>query len=117
MSGKTGGGALNERVTLSRPAPATDDYGGTMDGFEEVTPAPIAAKFMPMRGGETVIAARLTGRSVMVARVRASTLTRGAKPEWRLTDARAGTVYNIRDITLSDDRAYLDFLCESGVAS
>ncbi|MDH6265534.1 SPP1 family predicted phage head-tail adaptor [Rhizobium sp. SG_E_25_P2] len=115
MSGKTGGGALNERVTLSRPVAQENDYGGSVDGFETVTT--VAAKFTPMRGGETLIAARLTGRSVVVARIRASTLTRQARPDWRLTDARAATVYNIRDVILSDDRAYLDLLCESGVAS
>jgi hypothetical protein len=37
--------------------------------------------------------------------------------DWRVRDVRTGTIYNIRDITPSDDRAFLDFLVQSGVAS
>jgi hypothetical protein len=48
-------------------------------------------------------------------RVRSSVATRGVTSDWRLTDIRTGRQYAIRDVTHDVGRAYIDFLCESGV--
>jgi hypothetical protein len=69
-----------------------------------------------VRGGEDVMAARLEGRQPVVLTVRKSTDTDDITTDWRATDARTGAVYNIRTVQPSEDRAWIDLLCESGVA-
>lgn len=84
------------------------------------------AGFVHLRGGETVLADRLQGQHTQVIFVRSSTKTRQVSTDWRVRDVRSGsfvgdewrgTEFNIRDITPTDDRQWLDFLCQSGVAS
>lgn len=105
--------AFDQRVEVNPDAPR--DYGNTVGGWEERYSC--AAQFIHLRGGETVLAARLAGRHTQVVRVRASSFTRALTPEWQVRDVRAGTVFNIRDVTRSPDRAWVDLLCESGVAT
>jgi hypothetical protein len=54
---------------------------------------------------------------MQVVRVRADAQTRTVTTDWRITDRRSGALYAVRDITPSTDRAWLDFLCEKGVAA
>lgn len=92
------------------------DYGNVFSDW--VTSFERRAAFKHLRGGETIIAARLEGRHTQIIRVRASTETRSVTPEWRIVDARDQTVYNIRDVTPTEgDNAWLDFLVEKGVAT
>lgn len=106
--------AFDQRVTGNPDSPA--DYGNTVDEWEEQFQT--RAAFIHLRGGESVMASRLAGRHTQVIRVRASSQTREITTEWRARDARAGTIFNVRDITLNeDDRAFLDILVESGVAA
>lgn len=111
-------GALKERVTLSLRQEinpdSPNDYGNTIaDWADQGT---VAAQYIHRLGNsESVMASRLAGRHIQVIRVRASTLTRQVAPEWRITDARTGTEFNVRDVTPDPSRAFIDFLCESGV--
>jgi|SRR5690606_9222131 len=70
------------------------------------------------RGGETVIAARLTARQPAILTVRNSSDTRQIEPNWRVKDARSGEVYNIREHPREarDNRGYLQMLVEAGVS-
>ncbi|MGV1870891.1 head-tail adaptor protein [Agrobacterium rosae] len=77
----------------------------------------VRAGFTHLRGGESVMADRLQGQHTQVIFVRSSTETRQIGTDWRVRDVRSGIEYNIRDITPTDDRHWLDFLCQSGVAS
>lgn len=104
--------AFDQRETGNPDSPA--DYGNTIDEWEEQFQC--RAAFIHLRGGEAVLAGRLAGRHTQVIRVRACSQTRDVTTDWRVRDARAGTVLNIRDITPSDDRGWLDILCESGGA-
>ena len=70
-----------------------------------------------LRGGETILAGRLQGQHSQIVFIRSSQAARLASTEWRARDVRSGVVFNIREVTLSDDRMWLDFLCQSGVAS
>jgi head-tail adaptor len=70
-----------------------------------------------LRGGESVMAGRLQGQHSQIVFVRASSVSREATTEWQARDLRTGVAYNIREITRSDDRLWLDFLCQSGVAT
>ena len=63
------------------------------------------------------MARRLQGRHTQVITLRASSQTRQITAEWRLVDARDGTVFNVRDVTPETDRTWISLLCERGVAT
>lgn len=113
MSGKTGGGALNKRVTFSEPGTASDGGGGVMAAFADRFT--VWGKVIDMRGGEEMLAGRLAGTTVAVIRVRKSSDTSTVTVAWRATVV--GVAWNIRSIIALDGGAYLDFTCESGVAA
>jgi SPP1 family predicted phage head-tail adaptor len=115
MPKNSGAGQLYQRVAFDKETTGSDGYGGTVTGWAEQFQC--RAGFTHLRGGESVMAARLEGTHSIVMRVRASTQTRAVTTDWRVRDARSGTIYNIRDITPSDDRAFLDVLVQSGVAT
>lgn len=107
-------GKLYERVTFDSPTETPDGYGGTISGWtEEFT---VRAGYRRLRGGETVLASRLSGTQPTIIKVRQSSDTKRVTTDWRARDARSGEVFNIRSPIESDDRAYLEFIAESGVA-
>lgn len=109
-------GDLDRRVAFDAPTSAADGMGGTVEGWSEVHAC--AAHFRYLRGSETVIAARLAGRQVVVATVRACAAARAVGPGHRMRDARDGTEFNVRSGPApSDDRVWLEFTAESGVAT
>jgi SPP1 family predicted phage head-tail adaptor len=110
---KGGAGSLKERVSFAVRGEQDDGYGNSVAGWVEQFQT--AGAYTNLRGGETVIAARLENRHPVVVRVRSSVATRGVTSDWRLTDIRTGRQYAIRDVTHDVGRAYIDFLCESGV--
>ena len=106
---------LRERVRFERRVEADDGYGNTRgDWIGQFT---VAARIMPLRGGEAVIAARLEGTQPAIVTVYADARTRTVTPDWRIVDARAGTVYAVRTVTLRESKDYVDLLCEAGVAA
>lgn len=112
MTGRAGD--LVERVTFDRKGTASDGAGGTTTAWTEQFTC--RAGYTHLRGGETVIAARLEGTHVQVIRVRRSTETDAVTTDWRIRDTRSGEIFNVRDVTPTRDRQWLDFLCERGVA-
>ena len=114
-------GDLTERVTISSRVEmnpdAPNDYGNTV--AEWVDQGTVWAGFTFLRGGENVMASRLSGKQPVVIRVRSSAFTRQITTDWRVTDARTGTAYAIRAVNPNPDkdRAAIDLLCESGVAA
>lgn len=105
-------GKLTERIAIEEWVETGDDgYGNETAEWIERSQEP--AEFIHARGGETVMAARLQGRHVLVAVVRASSLTRAIAVDWRARDVRRGVIYNIRDVTPRPDMAWIDLLCES----
>ncbi|RKD61552.1 head-tail adaptor protein [Rhizobium sp. WW_1] len=76
----------------------------------------LRAGYVHLRGGETVLAGRLQGQHSQVIFVRASALSRRVTTDWRVRDVLTGQSFNVRDVTPTDDRLWLDFLCQSGVA-
>lgn len=111
---------LRERVAFElRLAPSRDDYGNTVTG-EWREQFAVAARIKPNLGigSESIQAARLGGSQPVIIRVRQSRDTARVTPDWRVRDARKGTLYNIRSIANLDERgAYLDLLCVSGEAT
>lgn len=110
-----GAGELTHSVAFELRADASDGAGGVEAGFSEHFRA--SAAYVHLRGGEAVIAGRLAGQHPVVIRVRASTEARQVTAAWRLRDTRTGEVFNIRDVTRTEDRMWIEFLCQSGVAT
>lgn len=108
-------GELPERVSFAEPVSDINAGGGTTNGF--VARFEVRAKFRYLRGGETVLAARLEGRQTIVAKVWRSRASEAVTPDWRMQDARLGTLFNVRSIIPTDDGLYLEMTCESGVAA
>lgn len=119
MARKPSGGDLVEnvafdmRVTGNPDSPA--DYGNTVLDFVEQFRR--RAGYIHLRGGEAVIAGRLQGRHIQVVRVRSDSSTRQIMSDWRVRDVRTGIAYAVRDVSPTEDRRFLDVLCESGVAT
>lgn len=108
-------GSLKERVTFAVRSEVDDGYGNTVSGWIEQFQR--SAEYVHLRGGETVMASRLQNRHPQVIRVRACSQTRRTTAEWRIKDMRTGIEYAIRDVTLSTDRKWVDFLCERGAVA
>jgi head-tail adaptor len=108
-------GDLHHRFIFGEMGNAEDGAGGTTTAFEDRFTT--YAGVVHMRGGESVMAGRLAGRHTQIVQVRVSSNTRRITTDWRAKNARTGEEFAIRDITPTDDRAFLEILCESGVAS
>ncbi len=91
----------------------TNDYGGMVDDWSEQFRT--TAGYLHLRGGETVLAARLTGQHTQVIRARSTPNTRLVTADWRIRDTRSGLAFNIRDVEIGLDRLHIDFLCQTGV--
>lgn len=103
--------AFDKREATDDP----DDDGNYLGDWEEQFQC--RAGFTHLRGGETIISSRLQGTHTQVIFVRRSSETEAVTPEWRVRDVATGAEFNIRDITPTADRAYIDFLVQSGGAS
>lgn len=112
-------GDLSERVTLAKRIEinpdAPHDLGNRRGDW--VDQGTVWAQYIHLRGGEGVLAARLQGKHTQVIRVRSSAFSRRIEPDWRVTDARTGVEFAVRDVTIDPGGAAVDLLCESGVAA
>lgn len=90
------------------------DYGNTVDEWVEQFEE--RAQYIHLRGGETVMAARLEGRHVQIMRIHASERSRQITTDWLAYDKATEVTYNIRDVTQDEGGRFIDVLCESGVA-
>ncbi|TMV07330.1 head-tail adaptor protein [Arenibacterium halophilum] len=120
-----GAGSLRERIVFERPKSEPDGHGGIETGWTEMFEVRAALRWL--RGGESVQAARLSGRQPAVFTIRANDQTRAIAPDWRLRDLRrlaldAGGqpirgVFNIRAVIETEDRAWIEITAETGVAT
>lgn len=117
-------GRLRSRVRFDKrgvPAvtsPASPDYGNSEGDWQSQFTK--WAEVRPIKGGEGVIAARLTGRQPVLVFVRSDSETRLVTTDWRAIEVLAdGTerLYNIRGVEdMERKNAYLTLICERGVA-
>lgn len=103
-----------ESVAFDALVGTPDGSGGTATTWEVQFTA--RAQFRYLRGGESIIAARLSGTQPVVVKIRSQSAARQITPEWRMRDVRRGTVYNIRTVIPSDDRQWIEITAESGVS-
>jgi SPP1 family predicted phage head-tail adaptor len=112
MATNNSAGQLTERVAFEQKGSAPDGYGGTTTAYVEQFTC--RAGFQHLRGGEAVQAARLQGQHTLIIRVRASSLTKAVTGDWRVRDARKGTVYAIKDVEPETNGMFISFTCQSG---
>ena len=107
-------GDLSHRFTFASRDLVDDGRGNEVAGAwkDEFT---TAAGLLYLRGSETVLASRLSGRQPVVITVRQNQHTRRITGEWRAKNAKTGELYNIRTIVPTDDRAGFEITAESGV--
>jgi SPP1 family predicted phage head-tail adaptor len=110
-----GAGPLFERIAFDERQPADDGYGNTIADWQEQFT--YHAALVPIRGGETVLAAQLEGRATLILQVRRSDQTERITTFWRARNVRSGVHYNIRQVTQDPDRSRIELLCEYGVAT
>lgn len=114
-------GKLTERYTFAKrtdtstDSPAGDGYGNFEGSWSDQFTVWAERTFL--RGGEDVLAARLEGRQPIILRIRRSSDTEQITTDWRATDTRRSKVYNIRTVSETPDRQWIDLLVESGVAT
>lgn len=116
-----GAGRLDQRLQFQSPAPLDDGAGNTTDGFQPQFETAAGIRFL--RGGETVLAARLEQTAPLLITVRASTNTRQITGDWRAVDMRTRAVYQVKenprnpvDKNGKENRGYFEFLAQAGVA-
>ena len=107
-------GMLRDRFAFDEPTAEPNGMGGTINGWAERWTC--AAHVRYLRGGERVMQGRLSGVQPVVITIRASHASEAIGRDWRARDVRRGTIYNIRSIVPSDDRAMLEMTCEEGAS-
>lgn len=111
---KSGGGELRRRIAFHVRQAIPDNRGNYEGAWEEKFRA--YAKVTPLKGGEEVLGARLSGVQPVIIRVRYSSSTKFVQPHWKAIDTRSGAVYNVTSVANLDEKnIYLDFMATTGV--
>lgn len=108
-------GDLREVLNIQNYIEIDDGYGGIISEWQTAFVAP--ARIRTLKGGETVIASRLTGTQTLVATIRYQPEIENAGPDWRAKNGRSETVYDIKSITIDERKAFVDILMETGAVS
>lgn len=102
-------GDLTKRATLLEPRVERDADGQLVQGWIER--GAVWCHVLPLRGGESVMAARMQSRNPAIVTLRASSLSRQVTSEWRLRIG--GREYDVKeDPRETQDRAWLEMLVE-----
>jgi len=112
-------GDLRSRVGFYKRVEQGDAYGNAEGSYAATAEFICAANILPRLGGESVIAARLTGTNLVNVTVRQSSRTRLVDVAWMLKDERSSVAYNIRSIIDPDEGTaqhgrFFEMLCEKG---
>lgn len=110
-------GQLNQRFTIERDMAVPDWSGHPGEPDWQTVIGPVWAGIQFMRGGETVIAARLTARQPAILTIRSSTATLSILPSDRAVSS-TGEIFNIREKprVSRDNPALLEMMIEAGVS-
>ncbi len=108
-------GLLTERFEFQEREQAGDGYGNEQGAWRPQFERSVGR--LMLRGGEQVMASRLEGRAPAVITIRACSQTRRITTDWRARDVRSEDIWNIRSISPSEKRDYIDLLVEKGVAA
>lgn len=109
-------GQLNRRITVEARNTSPDIYGNTYAGWASLIESE-PAEIRPLRGDESVEAAKLEMQALVEIRVRYSSRTAQILPAHRIRNTRTSETYNVRYIEQPDMRGkYLKIVAELGVA-
>jgi len=112
----TGAGDLREVIDMQAREIGDDGYGNPVVGpFETVFSAP--ARVQILRGTETVMAGRLAGKQTIALTMRWQPEFATVTTEWRAVNGRTGDEFNIRSVEPDERKAFVNVLCEKGVAT
>lgn len=102
-------GELTKRAALLEPDKAPDADGKVVQGHVER--GTVWANVLPLRGGESIMQARMQSRNPAIVTIRVSGLSRRVTSEWRVRID--GRTYDVKEQPRqSKDRAMLEFMVE-----
>lgn len=110
---RTATGQRRHRITVFSLQKASDGQGGFA-----VTEQPELTAWVRIRrlwGHETVVSGAMAGRQTIEVYLPASDAARQITADMIARDEHTGRRFNIRDVSVSDDRAEIVLLAESGV--
>ena len=109
-------GALDHRATFQSPVQERDEDGQIVQGWQDEFTGWTNVRYL--RGGESVMQARMQSRSPAILTIRNSASARAVTSEWRaVVRDRTGIerVYEMReDPRPSEGSGFLEMLAESG---
>jgi len=110
-----GAGKLNFRLRFESRADVANVRGNTKGDW--VPQFTVYAAITPLKGGEGVMAGRLSGFQPVLLQVRRTSQTLRIDASWRAVDPGGGHVYAITapPSDMAGDRAFLDILATVGV--
>lgn len=112
----TQGGALDHRATFQRSVQSRDEDGQLIQGWHDE--ATVWASVRYLRGGESVMAARMQSRTPAILTIRSSGKARQVTSEWRVqTRDRSGTerLFEVKeDPRPTEGGGFLEMLVEAG---
>lgn len=109
-------GKLQHRLAFSSREVTSDGYGNE-EGSGWDARFTRWAEIVPLKGGENVLAARLTGVQPVLIRVRLDSDTEDIASDWRATDVNEGTIYALHSVAdMEQKREMLTITAEAGVA-
>lgn len=106
-------GQLRERFSFEERSSVSDGYGNTREAW--TAQFVVAGRRVVLRGGETVMAARLQGTDPAIITIRASVAAHTIRPHWRAVDVRTNEIWAIRSVNPAERKDHIDLLVERGV--
>jgi head-tail adaptor len=110
-------GKRRQIVLMQRREALDDGFGNEVSGpFQTVFES--TAELIPLKGGEPVIAERLTGTQPYIVRIPSCTAAREVSTAWRIVDKRApARVFNITSVADMDQKnRMIDIMATQGEA-
>src|SRR5262245_22905274 len=111
-----------QRVIPGATSPPPPDYGmGDIGDYPDTATFIVPGNITPRLGGESILAARLTGRNFVNITVRQSPQTAEVDTDWKCKDETTGDEYNIRSVIDPQHGNvkhgfWFELLCEKGAA-
>ncbi|MGV1856949.1 phage head completion protein [Rhizobium rhizogenes] len=118
MAKKPGAGLLRQKLKFQRRE-MIDDGAGNEQAGDFATMFSAEAELIPLKGGEPVLAARLTGTQPYIIRIRSCFAAREVDTSWRVVDARnPARIFNIMAaVDPSNKNAWIELMATHGVAT
>lgn len=104
---------FRELIAFDRRIVDDDTVGNPLGEWKEQFRA--RARVQPLKGGEHVVAGRLSGQQPVVIRVHWTEQADAVTPAWRARNVRTGKTYNITSSAdMTERKRHMDFLAVSG---